>query len=899
MRDNTKEIKKGTKKILFIVILFIVFLFNIGIAKEVNATNTEKLTNTTRVYFCSEITKTYGNGDCILLENYDANGNKIYGLIDTGRNLAKNDTNGNASTVVKEFLKKHGVERLEFMAITHSHSDHNGDALTVLDNFEVNRIYIKEFDKNWSPSGTQNIYEDIIEKAVAKNIKVIGVSYLSLTSNEISPSRTSEFIKNTRNAKPELFESFYYNNIEDTNIIFPFGSAKVQVFNWEMFDEEGNQYITGVTNGATREIDENENNNSIAFLLTQGNKRAFFAGDMNNLDEDEAKGRIGDEDRLKQAIGDVDLLKLGHHGYKYSNTEDYINVLRPEYAIITNDIDGACEDTKKWLKANHVNYLYTTSDENAISATITNNDVYLGFETTGSFQSIDGTIYYIPEGEQYQYPDYTKNSYQLQYIEKNVEVNSWNQLEEAIESNKREMVSIDHTNKICTLYKLIVHLKAGGDWTATNAITIEKQQKITLTTSENITMLRGTELKKLPLFLINGSFDIGTKNMVGNITLDGNKEKVEAASSLVKIESGIFNLYDHVTLCNNLNKATNRTINSTTQDYTSFGSAIYCNKGTINMYGGNIINNNQDVVYTHTLPREITNNYRYSALGTGIYMFNHSTFNMYDGKISYNKAENHSVVQTSTSYTNDTKQRSIDQRCEGVGIYAYTNSEVNLLGGEISENSANNYASTTLLTASDKTKNTNIYTLNDGIYGVGIYVVSSKLKISNDFVISNNTANLNSKITLEKDTEVKNLVNSGIRGLQGYIKNTDVTIDGAIVTGGNSVNNTQVINHGKIGEKGTDSASITDVGGGLDFINNTIFHINRLTVDNCNSGNGGGIYIQSSSGTISNSNITNNKATMHGGGIWTYLGNIKIENTTLSGNTASYGRRYLYLWNQI
>ena len=896
MRNNTKEIRKETKKLLFTIILFIVFLFSIGIEKEVYATNNERLTNTTRVYFCSEITKTYGNGDCILLENYDANGNKIYGLIDTGRNLLKNDVNGNASTAVKEFLKTHGVERLEFMAITHSHRDHNGDALTVLDNFEVDKIYMKEFDKKWSPGGTQDVYENIIEKAVAKNIKVIGVSYLSLTSNEISPSRTSEFIKNTKNAKPELFESFYYNSMEDTNIIFSFGSATVQVFNWEMFDEEGNQYITGVTNNTTREIVEGENNNSITFLLTQGNKRAFFAGDMNNLDEDKEKGRIGDEDRLKNAIGDVDLLKLGHHGYENSNTEDYINVLKPEYAVITNDVGEAFKDIINWLKNNEVNYLYTTSDKKEITATITNSDIYFGFATVGSYKDIDGTIIYIPEGEENQYADYMKVSYQLQYIEKNVEVNSWAQLEEVIENNKIQIENIDHINRICTLYKLNINLKSGGDWTATNSITIEKQQQITLTTLENVTILRGDELRKLPLFLINGSLDIGTNNMLGSITLDGNKDNVEAENCLIQIENGILNLYNKVILCNNLNKVTSRTKNSGTQDYTSFGSAIYCNRGTINMYDGSIINNSQDVVYTHTLPREINNNYRYSALGTGIYMMSNSTFNMYGGEISQNKAENHSNIQTSTSYTNDVTQKSIKQLCEGVGIYAYNNCNINLLGGKISENSANNYSSTTLFTSTNKEKTTNIYSLNNSINGVGIYVVSCNLTISNNFIISNNTAKLNSKITLEKDTQVKSWAKSMIRGTQGYINNSTVNIDGAIITDGNGVNNAQIINNGRIGENG--AASTIDVGGGLNIINSTDFKINNLTINNCNSEKGGGIYIQSSSGTISNSNITNNNATMHGGGMWIYSENVKIDNTTLSGNTASYGRRNLYLWYQ-
>lgn len=880
---------KKLEKFLLRVTILIVLILWLGNAKNVYATDNNILTNATRVYFSSEVTKNYGNGDCILLENYDANGNKIYGLIDAGNKVKKEDADGNSSTVVKEFLKDHGVEKLEFLAITHSHGDHNGDALVVLDNFEIDTIYMKEFDAKWSPTGTQGTYEDIIERAVAKNIKVVGVSFLSLISNEISPSRSTDFMNNTKNAKEELFESFYYNSDEDTNILFNFGSATIQIFNWEMFDEDGNQYITGVTTNTTREIDTNENNNSITFLLKQGNKKAFFAGDMNNLDEDKEKGRIGDEDRLKDFIGKVDFLKLGHHGYIHSNTEDYMHILNPEYAVITNDVGGANKDIVNWLKENNVNYLYTTSDEYGISATIMNNDIYLGFETTGSFINIDRTTYYIPEGNKYQYTDYTKILYNVEYQTREVEVNSWKELKEVIENNKYEIVNLDDTNKICTLYKLIINIKTGGDWTANNTITVEKKQDIVLTTTEQLTVLRGTELKKSELFSVLGSLSIGTENMTGTITIDGNKDNVEAASTLIKIDSGTLNLLRNTTLCNNLNKTTGRTNNSAMQDYTSFGSAIYSKAGIINIYGGDITNNSQDVVYTHTLPKETNNYYRYSSLGAGIYMTTNSILNMYSGTISNNEAQNHSIVKTNSSYTNDRMKRGITQGCSGVGIFANANSEVNLLGGKISNNIAKNYAITTLTTATDNTKKTNIHSLNDGIYGVGIYTEGANLTISNNFIISDNTAELNSKITLEENTSINTSANSGIRGLQGYVHSSSIDIDGAIITNGMSVNNSEITNNGSVGETGTDSVSTLDVGGGLDFISNTTFNVNNLTLDNCHSGNGGGIYIQSSKGTISNSTITNNRASRNGGGIWTYLTNVKFSNVTLSENEAQYG----------
>ncbi len=877
--------KKQKLQSLLVILFFIIFAIFLSISTNVYAENNATFKNTTRVYFCSEITKEYGNGDCILLENYNSEGKKIYGLIDAGRKIVKKDSNGNNSTVVKEFLKSHGVKKLEFLAITHSHGDHNGDATTVLDNFEVDKIYMKEFDiKYVSDASNQGIYENIIERAIAKNINVIGVSYLSLISSEISPSRSEEFINNTKNARPELFESFNEKNIE-----FNFGSSKIKLFNWEMFSEDGKQYITGVTTEKSREIVTDENNNSIGLLLTQGNKKAFFSGDMNNLDKNDETGRVGDEDRIKDSVGKIDFLKLGHHGYQNSNTEDYINVLKPEYAVITNDFGGAYKEIVNWLKKNNVDYLYSTVDEYEISTTITEDNVYLGFKTTGSLKNINDTLYYIPEGNEYEYEDYTNIVYKLEYQEKNVEASSWSELKKIIENNKSEIVKLDNNTKTCTLNKLIINLKSGGDWTADDTIEITAGEQVVLTASEGITLLRGKDLKSKPLFLSNGTLSIGTEKMKGTITLDGNKDNVESSSTLLRLENGIFNLYNNVTLCNNMNKTTQRTRSSTIQDYTSFGSAIFATSTEINMYGGNITNNSQDVVYTHTLPKKIGTFFRYTTFGTGIYLTNNSVLNMKGGSICNNEAENHSIVKTDSSYTNAKTDRGITQTCNGVGIYAQSNSEVNLIGGSIKENYANNNSSILLTTATEQDKHTNVKSTNNGIYGVGVSVYSSKLTITNNFEIKNNNADLNSKINLEKDTKINDGATSAVRGLQAYSYNSEIIIDGANIIGGKYANNTEVSNNGKIGTSGTGSVSKTDLGGGLLLTGNSTYSINNLNISKCRAIQGGGIFINSTSnGTITNTNISNNEAQI-GGGIFLSTSNGTIANSNMSNNEAEVG----------
>ena len=98
---------------------------------------------------------------------------------------------------------------------------------------------------------------------------------------------------------------------------------------------------------------------------------------MNNIEKNVGGKRIGDEDRLKYEIGKIDFLKLGHHEYFRSNTIDYMKVLIPSYAIITNDIGYENWNTHDFLERNNITYLYSTQDEYEVCAIIYNNEITL------------------------------------------------------------------------------------------------------------------------------------------------------------------------------------------------------------------------------------------------------------------------------------------------------------------------------------------------------------------------------------------------------------------------------------------------------------------------------------------------------------------------------------------
>ena len=793
------------------------------------------------------------------------NGNIHHALIDTGRKVYEG--------VVCKFLEKHNVKKLEFLLITHSHGDHNGDTISVIEKYEIGKLIMKEFDLKWSPDGTQKAYEDIVSKAIEKKIKILGISYISLFSEEYSPSRSDKF-KNEliKDAKEENFEYFNINNV-----CFKFGSSIIQIMNWEIFDSEGNLFITGKNNGKKkiyRDIYTNENQNSMGVLLKQGTKKAFFSGDMNNIQKNIGNKKIGDEDRLKNIIGKVDLLKLGHHGYQFSNTMDYLKVLRPEYVIITNDIGEIFIETNEYLEKNNINYLYSTYDEYEVNAVISNDNISLGFGTKG-IKKIKNKIFYISEENKYK--DYLNLELTINYKPIEQDVKNWEELKKIIENNRKRNESIINKNSLI-LEQLIINLCCNGNsnlYIANSSLNITGYQKITLKTNEKeIIIKRDKTLIDYPLFYIENSiFNLGEENMVGAIKIDGNKENVLANSNLIKLKSSEFNMFNNSILCNNYNKTVKRTKKSSNINLNKFfGSAVYAIDSKINIYGGEISDNIHEIYIDEKnneskLPELLDKDLLFCTRGVGLYMINKSILHMYGGKISNNKGINNSFVYTNINATNQKiKNAGINQSCQGIGIYAHKNSEIYLHKGEISKNIAINNAKTFLITPQNG-KNTQIFEIFDCIYGSAIYLHSSKFEMLQDFIIKNNSCEINTSINIEQNCSIIKGVHSAIRGGQIYFNNSDIIIKGGLIQNGK--NNTKVSKNIFNKEIEKEKKIIVEIiGGGINLLNCKIVQINNLKIEKCNSTSGGAIYFNNCLGRVSDCVFENNFAKGFGGAIF-------------------------------
>lgn len=111
--------------------------------------------------------------------------------------------------------------------------------------------------------------------------------------------------------------------------------------------------VMGIENDA-----ENLNENSIIIELTYGEKKFLFTGDAEVANE---KLRSWD---------DIDVLKVAHHGSRTSSSEEFLEQVKPEYAIIScgqnNDYGHPHKEVIGRLKGVKI---YRTDEESTILVT--------------------------------------------------------------------------------------------------------------------------------------------------------------------------------------------------------------------------------------------------------------------------------------------------------------------------------------------------------------------------------------------------------------------------------------------------------------------------------------------------------------------------------------------------
>ena len=230
-----------------------------------------------------------GKADAILImtENYKV-------MIDAGENR-------HGLELVNALYDKN-ISEIDYLILTHFHKDHIGGAHVIIDYLDVKEVIVANYSKE----------SRHVERLVSA-VNNAGLESIVLKDTLRFMLDNAEFILYPA-------QSEYHHYAADNNI-----DEEDDDYDEDNGEEEDENEETDVTN---------ENNFSIVISVSHGSNSFLFTGD--------AKAR-----RLREILAeseiintDFNFLKVPHHGRHNRRSVEFINVIRPAYAVITCSVDN-------------------------------------------------------------------------------------------------------------------------------------------------------------------------------------------------------------------------------------------------------------------------------------------------------------------------------------------------------------------------------------------------------------------------------------------------------------------------------------------------------------------------------------------------------------------------------
>ena len=238
-------------------------------------------------------------GDCLLLQLPD--GKNI--LIDGGK---KSNT---IATGILEYLLSdqiglsQGKVTLDYVILTHTDADHAGSLDDVIASDKVDVL---------------NVYRPLVLSKYANDPLKAYATQNNITYSTITTTVYSQFVEAV--AQEEGCNTFYNygdNVMEGNGYVIYFFNA-----NQEMYKD--------ISTAADK------NNVSPVMILDVCGKKIALTGDADKEQEENFLQLLQENKYgLSEEYADVDVLKIAHHGGKESSTQSFLDVVKPEYALIS------------------------------------------------------------------------------------------------------------------------------------------------------------------------------------------------------------------------------------------------------------------------------------------------------------------------------------------------------------------------------------------------------------------------------------------------------------------------------------------------------------------------------------------------------------------------------------
>lgn len=462
----------------------------------------------------------------------------------------------------------------------------------------------------------------------------------------------------------------------------------------------------------------------------------------------------------------------------------------------------------------------------------------------------------------------------------------------------------------------------------------------------------GTTRDKISATTLHRKAELTLGGGRGMLTIDGNRDKVKSTvkgSALFVCESAVLNLYNGVTIANNVKLGNERVFDYT--DYVSVatteragGAAILNLNATVNMYGGLIDNNLVATEHTIVKNADGTETW-YENNGCGGAVYNRGNFNMYGGTISrseglrggalYNDRIMYLVSGTVSdnvayyygagvgSSSSSNADLFIGSQGEGEtmlfknnhshraggALYSNTSSPIVILGNTEFVGNHSSTSGGAIYTAGPLTISDTVFDSNYCVYSGGaIYHHYTKAEVTRRFLeatdceFKNNSANLGGAVILSASDTVADTGKGTIATITNcnFEGNKAVTVETANGNGGALY----ITRKSEATIEGcTFNKNSADVNAGAVAIHsNSIVKMTNCEIKGNTAALGGGVYT-SSNASLDMKNVkfeensakfTANNSGGNGGGIYIYEGNVKFNNVDFLKNSADNNAGAVY-----
>lgn len=220
-----------------------------------------------------------GQGDAIAIMFPD--GKKM--LIDAGSGTSVSSaTRTKYMDYLSDNLNLAENDTIDYLIVTHPDADHVNMMSGVLDKYDVDNVYYNDYSHKSNISKTYSTFSEKAENEPDANVFAVGAD--SLTQKISGNGYTVDLYACGYNA---FYEEAYTDN--------------------------------------------NKNILSIMCVLTYGTRKIMFTGDAEVPTEKWFMNTVGG------TVLDVDILKVGHHGSYSCTSTQFLDFIKPEYAVICCD----------------------------------------------------------------------------------------------------------------------------------------------------------------------------------------------------------------------------------------------------------------------------------------------------------------------------------------------------------------------------------------------------------------------------------------------------------------------------------------------------------------------------------------------------------------------------------